>query len=127
MIFKTDELVGWRLDMAVAVCLGYTFGEGRKSTGGTIYPMGVPGRPTLGAFCNWNDGTRAQLPCWHRDWALAGPLLEQHAIGVVAISDAEWLACEQVTMQRARGYEYLTAAMRCFVKAERGDTVELPE
>lgn len=58
-----------------------------------------------------------------KDWAIGGPILEDNAIGVIAISDAEWLACEQSTHFQARGPSYLIAGMRARVMATYGEEV----
>lgn len=67
--------------------------------------------------------------CWSvayepsTEWAQGGPILEDNAIGVIAISDAEWMACEQQTHCQARGPSYLVAAMRAYVMHKFGDEV----
>lgn len=60
-----------------------------------------------------------------KDWAIGGPILEDNVVGVIAISDAEWLACEQCTHFQARGPSYLVAGMRARVMCAFGE--EVPE
>ena len=67
------------------------------------------------------------------DWSQGGPLLNEYAVSVRPVSDAQWMAEEFVTHNKAGAAEsrncnaYLTAAMRVIVMAEIGDVVDVPE
>jgi hypothetical protein len=58
------------------------------------------------------------------NWLDGGPIIEREAIGIMPISDAEWLAEEFITCARGRGPTPLIAAMRAYVASKFGE--ELP-
>jgi len=71
-----------------------------------------------------HSGITPEVYSPHEDWAQAGPLLEEYAIGFHPISDAEWQAEEHITCCTGRGPTPLIAAMRAFVASKFGDTVD---
>ena len=73
------------------------------------------------------------------DWGQCGPLIEKHGIEVFCNLSAEqasrfknaspdWRACmNRGRSEHSYGPTALIAAMRCFVAAKLGDTVQVPE
>jgi hypothetical protein len=110
---KIQELSGVDLDQAVADAVGVKVGI------------------CLGGYLALADSIKHHRYCAKgyspsTDWAQGGPLLEEYAIGVIAISDAEWAAVEQITHCHGRGPTYLVAAMRCLVASLVAESTPQP-
>jgi hypothetical protein len=103
---KTSELTGAALDWAVAKCEGYA----DKNDFAWYYDR----RDTL------NFST---------DWAKAGPIIERNEISLDRVTSALWVATrlEGSSVCECDGPTQLTAAMRCYVKSQYGDDIDLPE
>lgn len=112
MKIKVSELEDARLDMWVAKALGWK----QAAYGDRVVWVQADGE---GRFrCNFNEWNPST------DWAQGGPIIEDNAITVTPISDAEWQAEEHITFYRARGFGYLEAAMRCYVASKFGGEFE---
>lgn len=70
------------------------------------------------------------VPAYSTDWSQGGPIVERHEIEL-RIKDGEWFAeCWLSSMTKhatEEGPTPLIAAMRCYVAAELGDEVDIPE
>ncbi|WP_442108739.1 phage protein NinX family protein [Pseudomonas sp. NUPR-001] len=112
---KAADLVGEPLNWSVAVAIGLN---------PSVVPAqyGVPARVFI--------QQEGMFPVRYKpavDWLTGGPLLEKYAITVTPLSDADWRAEEHITHCKSRSTDYLTAAMRCLVLAEAGETVQVPK
>ncbi len=105
MKIKAEELTGAALDWAVAKVEGNDY-------------LDICGNPAPAFALRYSS-----------DWALGGPLLESHRVGLGYIGD-KWLATEGETNEgcgsSACGPTQLIAGMRAIVIAEIGDHVDIP-
>jgi hypothetical protein len=121
MKYKVDELIGARLDQAVAMAEGHPCGP--------LYEVKVPGAaPTM----------RQMLFAPSTDWSAAGRIIDRERISINGPDEHEqdakdWRASmpwvEQpgiVVQERARGPTALVAAMRVWVAYRLGREVDLP-
>lgn len=113
---KTSELTGENLDHAVALANGWEL----ENYGWWKIERG----PNGGQLCYAQGHKGEYQPS--KKWEQGGPLLETYAVGVIAISDAEWAAVEQITHCHGRGKTYLEAGMRCYVASILGEDVDIP-
>jgi|SRR5687768_15613718 len=116
---RTEKLEGIMLDYWIAKAKEYTLEpylsgyRMRDKEGDVVGFVGPLGVTTL---CNYSPST---------NWSQGGPILEDNAITVTPISDAEWMAEEHITLCNARGFSYLISGMRCYLVSKYGE--ELPE
>lgn len=117
-LIETDQLIGAALDWAVAKCEkkrvvvpkcweGCTPTALATFTAARTFPYGPP---------MWSPST---------SWAQGGPIITREMLGVMPTSDAWWRAGD-VDGANGFGPTPLIAAMRCFVAATLGDSVEIP-
>lgn len=107
---RVSELSGAPLDHWVARAMGYKYaGLVPYELCGTWYAG-----ESDGGICDWSPS---------ENWAQAGPIIEDNAIGFYPISDAEWMAEEHITARTGRGPTPLIAAMRAYVASKFGDEV----
>jgi hypothetical protein len=104
MKIKTSELTGAALDWAVATC------EGEDYSPVTTY-----------------SGIGAEFPPtnYSTDWAQGGPIIERERIEIEHDGHAWWARIK--ADDDYTGPTPLIAAMRCYVAAKLGDTVDIPE
>jgi hypothetical protein len=110
---NTQDLTGPALDWAVAKCKGHDPFINKPYDG-----------------CSYTDGGRGFVRRYSTDWSQAGPIIEREKIGidflVHGFRGPVWYA-------RIGGGDCmygptpLIAAMRCFVAARLGPTVDVPQ
>ena len=116
MKYKTSELTGMALDLAVALCEGGT--DFRYDTIAT-YWITVDGKDRA-LSKGW-----AQSFTPSTEWSHGGPIIEKESIGLLPSRTAYY--------EREGGtfYSYgptaLIAAMRCYVASKLGDEIEIPD
>ena len=99
---KTDELIGSALDWAVAKCEGYT--------------------PDKDIALTFSDSRAFR---YSTNWSQGGPIIENEAIALHLSSvSEEWFATDG--FDSATGDTPLIAAMRCYVKSQLGNEVDVP-
>ena len=105
---KTAELIGPALDWAVAWANGNIT---IKNFSGVFYLLDGD---------VWNPST---------DWAQGGPIIEREGISLDQYHDfPNWAAsCPPESGFKWFGPTPLIAAMRCYVAAVLGDTIDIPE
>jgi hypothetical protein len=119
MQIKTSELTGAALDWAVAKTADYLtqLGDHWMVT-----------LPKVSARMNFVPGPRCVFTPSTR-WAQGGPIIEQELIELSidgASNDGMWVAKSPDWHAPASGPTPLVAAMRCYVAAKLGDTVDVP-
>lgn len=103
---KSSELTGDALDWAVTRCKGWT----------------VSVEEFLASQISSSKFSYSAV------WAKGGPIIEAKEIDVVRDPlRNQWLAGMESRDATANGSTPLIAAMRCFVRAEMGDEVDIPE
>ena len=113
MLMKTEKLIGYPLDYAVAKCLGKEKTWGNSSLSPHEF------------FC----GIR-----YSSSWEYAGPLIEQARIEiryytnmiVAGIWYRDGIGSDEM-LYRSAGETALIACMRCFVKSKLGNYVDIPQ
>lgn len=111
---NTSDLEGIALDWAAAAADGYAEWDGECFTS---CPDGYPGAFFLS---DWKPSI-----CWGH----AGATIERERIGLVCDELGTWFASYDLSAETAWGAtskKPLVAAMRCFVAAKLGNTVEIP-
>jgi hypothetical protein len=105
MKLKTSELTGAALDWAVAKC---EQGEFMDETW-------------------WADFGHES--CYSTDWAHGGPIIEREKIEMAYRVGVHWIATrvEGSAICEVTGPTQLVAAMRCYVKSQLGDEMEVPD
>jgi hypothetical protein len=101
---RTAELIGPALDWAVAKCEGvdtHVSGDGQDI---------------------WHGGELWQPST---DWAQGGPIIEREKFKLWYDLKCGWVA--ETRLEKTKGPTPLVAAMRCFVTARLGDSVDIPE
>ena len=108
MTLKTSELTGAALDWAVAKCADLPF-------------------PIV-----YDEDGRKVLVSPSTDWAQGGPIIEREEISLDRVTSALWDATRGSSWRTAcpvcksDGPTQLVAAMRCYVKSQLGDEVDVP-
>jgi len=118
---QTNTLIGLRLDYAVACCEFYRPGGGERDFLRAPYEtMSLHSR-------NGKDCCELRDLAYSTDWALAGPIIEHHIIGIVPnpLASDENLRWEATCRDRQvpitqTGPTPLVAAMRCYVASRYG-------
>lgn len=112
-IIKTKDLTGAHLDWAVAQCEGVAVGICLGGYLATLRQIELTPYSCTGYEPSKN-------------WAQGGPIIEREMMGIMPVSDAMWRAGD---VDGANGYGAtpLIAAMRCFVAANIGEIVDIPE
>lgn len=133
MLYKTTELRGARLDLAVALAEGYKIGAGRDRTQAWIlFPLSIPGSDYL-ASVGWNIaeevwGVNIRRYC--SEDRHAGPIIDREyictCVGEGAPSDQPWTSHVSCSNFLVSGATRLEAAMRMRARQFHGATVELP-
>jgi hypothetical protein len=133
MLYKTTELKGSRLDLAVALAEGYKIGAAQPRTSAWIlFPLSIPGSDYL-ASVGWNIaeevwGVNIRRYC--SEDRHAGPIIDREKIGTVHeehdASGLRWTAFAGEDFGSARGDTRLEAAMRLRALQFHGHQVELP-
>ncbi len=119
-IYKTAELDGARLDLAVYKALGYEILATSKKGGRAgivLCDQGYVARVTL--------MPDSSSPI--EGWKMAGPLIDQYGISVQKL-DHGWRAnfATENAIEYWEGWCPLVAIMRCFVAKKLGNEVDLP-
>ena len=85
-----------------------------------------PSQMTPTRMCMWTDNHGSYDP--DQNWDIAGPLIEQHAIGFVGHDADNWLAFASPAEQSHQGIgpTHLVAACRLVVRAALGEVVSVP-
>ena len=115
MKIKTSELIGPKLDWAVAQC-EMMCGDYRDS-GLLVHRIGH-GMP---------------MPPYSTNWAQGGPIIEHMSKGTFFFMENDGKNCHvaysETNHDNAHGYgpTLLIAAMRCYVASKLGDEVEVPD
>ena len=114
---KTAELTGAALDWAVAKC------EMLR----TPYIVTVDGfHIARNELDTWKPhGLCKYLPS--SLWAQGGPIIEREGISWHCGNKSSWHAYVYGGSENTTGPTPLIAAMRCYVAAKMGDTIEIPE
>jgi hypothetical protein len=117
MKINTSDLTGVALDWAAA-----------KITNPQWWDDGyMDGDPR--AALDMDDGT-TYTPS--TDWSQGGPIIEREKIGTMYYPDGghadggEWYAITPDERHEGYGATALVAAMRCYVAAKLGDTIDVP-
>ena len=137
---KTDTLSGPELNFAVAMADGlspmmshaYYLKVVEEYGDDHWFATNLKTEPNIPVIVNV-IGDMTAIPDFSNEWGHGGPIIEKGKINFVEISsNNEWVA----TMPRPKmvgwrimssGPTQLIAAMRCFVKSELGEDVDLPE
>lgn len=127
MKIKAAELEGTRLDYWVIRAAGHILKDSLRdgwqevrTNDGAQYFLGfLPSNPNDKNLYEYEEFYSPST-----SWQDGGPIIEDNAITVTPVSDAEWKAEEHITLCQARGFTYLIAAMRCFVASKFGEEVE---
>lgn len=128
--YKVHELTGALLDAVVAHVGGGLTPRMRSEL--VVGTAGADGRPVFKTVCWLYDEVSGYGVARFRpssDWADGGPIIEREKISLHPPTDtAEWEAVGPATptTERVSGPTPLVAAMRAFLAARVGDTVELP-
>lgn len=137
MKYKTDELLGARLDQAVAKACGYIYDKHlRDDFIVTTIDPSMPARPpelVSREVCRAVVDGHARSFCPSSEWSHGGPIMEQEGIsperhkpdsmdaGDPLVSDGRWIWVTDTGC----GPTMLSAAMREVVRRKFGDTVDL--
>lgn len=132
--YKTADLIGWRLDLAVALAegaVGWHFTESSPNDLGYLYVRFPCGHPD---DCDEPREEYIALDQYHpsREWHQGGPIIEREAIAIAQAwhEPSRWVAgqyaVEQSRHAGAEGPTPLVAAMRAFLRERVGGTLELP-
>ena len=109
---KTSELIGTKLDWAVAKCepnmLDLYYSDDNE-------PLFLEEAP---------DYHQAWEPS--SNWAQGGPIIERERLDVYGFDGENWCANDNLRATQY-GPTPLIAAMRCYVASKLGEIVELPE
>lgn len=135
MLYKTTELKGARLDMAVALAEGYKLGNAQPRTSAWIlFPLSIPGSDYL-ASVGWNIaeevwGVNIRRYC--SEDRHAGPIIDREKIGTrceeydTVHARQRWVATLFGEVYGVTGDSRLEAAMRVHALKFHGREVELP-
>ena len=115
---NTQDLTGVALDWAVAQAAGVDAAISR------VYPNGSRSVVT---FCSdEGEGMDGRCYCPSEHPGDGQPIIERELIGTMPVSDAWWRAGD-VDGANGFGPTALIAAMRCYVAAQLGPVIEIPE
>ena len=119
MKLKTSELTGPALDWAVAKCNGKTL----------HYFVDDPLKKDPWLLVNWDVDQPLHSYTPSTDWAQGGPIIERENIEMAYRVGVHWIATrvEGSAICEMTGPTQLVATMRCYVKSQLGDEVEVPE
>lgn len=134
MQIKTAELSSEALDWVVATCEGYKDLRWNHNDCVDRHMLMTPLIAAYGPVFLWELG-------YSTDWALAGPIIERENItlernvkqkGCAVVGFYDWYASHPknyggLIRHSASGATALIAAMRCYVAAKLGDSVEVPD
>lgn len=126
MKIKTNTLIGFPLNWAVAMCQGcYNLRLVSTYDNNTAWQYTV----TDAEDANREYDVYLADTDYLNDWALSGPIIEQEELSVGhARQSPNWFSS---TSEEEATYYYgptlLIAAMRCYVASKLGDEVEIPE
>lgn len=141
-IIKTEDLTGAQLDWAVAQIDPQCAGLDYKLVGDIMCGFDAEHQVICMYFLPKNHsamtrirarqtisragGQHAEPYMPSYSWSHGGPIIEREMLGIMPVSDAQWRAGD---VDGANGYgpTPLIAAMRCFVVAKLGDSVDVPE
>lgn len=120
MKIKTSELTRAALDWAVAKAKGETVTWEGKGTHAFLTTSEIR------FLADWDT---AQEYSPSTDWAMGGPIIEREWIDLHCVNDSLWEAECPATggLAMQNGPTPLVAAMRCYVAAELGEEIEIPE
>jgi len=130
MLYKTTELRGARLDLAVALAEGYKLGTGQPRTAaGILFPLSIPGSEYLTAV-GWDVATEqwgVNIRRYSSEDRHAGPIIDREKISTFP-EGSGWMATvgSTVDLVIALSDTRLEAAMRMRAYQYHGSTVELP-
>lgn len=130
MKVKTDELSGVFLDYAVAISRGFKaahISPAWTNQHGAAGPAQVMVSEKKGSLYWYNPS---------ESWGQAGPIIHEAGMtirapsdGVTIVKDKKGRPVYRANMKadfRAMGLDELEAAMRCYVKSQLGDVVDIP-
>ena len=93
--------------------------------------MKVKTSELTGRALNWAVGgcEKRGYREYSTDWALGGPIIERENIEMAYRVGVHWIATrvEGSAICEMTGPTQLVATMRCYVKSQLGDEVEVPE
>jgi len=118
MIVETKQLTGAALDWAVAQCEGIELYGAADFKEQRLHVADIGGN---------------YLYRWSQNWAQGGPIIEREQLTVQCDETGEWAAYVREFMFGGSpdgwsiGPTPLVAAMRCFVRTHKGDTVDVPQ
>lgn len=126
MKFKTSELQGDALDMAVMTAHGFKFQRGIPDG-----EYAVDERCHVGVWRQSPGGTWACMRCYDpdrpsRNWETGGPIIEREHLEFDFREDTQDYACFD-GYRAATGPTHLIAAMRCYVASKLGEEIDIPE
>lgn len=115
MKIKTSELIGAKLDLAVAKAAEIPTGV----MSGILYRKDLPG-DTYGPGPIFKPST---------DWSHGGPLLDHFSVEITGVADGSIAANvgSVGVIKYQHGDTILIAAMRAIVAAKLGEEIEVPE
>lgn len=126
-LIKTNKLQGARLNYAVAVALGHSVHIDAVLHGHVMHGPWISGHVH-------DQNVWIQLYQFRpsENWARGGQIIDEHIDRLTKLGDREWMAhktCYDNPEVCYIGYgdTALQAAMRCFVAARLGETVEIPD
>ena len=116
MKVKTEDLTGPALDWAVAKCMGHI--DARRVVVDFKYRSGldpIRWEPILDTYYSSSYSPSTE-------WDMGGPIIEREGLSFFQLSDDRgWAA------GLSDGPTPLIAAMRCYVRTEMGDEIEVPD
>jgi len=136
--YKVAELIGWRLDLAVALARGatnWTFNAGTGDAGDVF--ASFDGFIDVEEFGRKRATRSMELTHFSpsTDWFDGGPIIERERISLTArnpLAHSGWDATNALAGRgiiptvEAEGLTPLVAAMRAYLLVNVGQTVELP-
>lgn len=126
-LIKTNKLQGARLNYAVAVALGHSV-----HINATLHGHVMHGPWISGHVHDQNVWIQLYQFRPSENWARGGQIIEEHIDRLSRVAESEWMAhktCYENPEVYHTGYGEtpLIAAMRCFVTAKLGESVEIPD
>lgn len=130
MKFKTRELTGRALNVAVELALGATFQRGAPEGQALLDEC------KRGMWRRWPSGVWSCVRCcgvddYCGDWTACGPIIDKERISTLYHTPTKLDPKGFWTGSNERLWMYgptaLVAAMRCFVASKLGDEVDIPK
>jgi hypothetical protein len=130
MKYQTSELIGWRLDQAVAKAMGFGYDVAKSSM--VVLTLST-GKSATDEGCTIIRNGKLEHYAPSTKWEHGGPILQQEGIsperhkpdsmdaGDPLVSDGRWMWVTDTGC----GPTMLVAAMREFVSRKFGDEVDL--